>query len=153
MIKAVGQTGGAELNPELSVYDLVGGDAAFRRLVDIFYSRIEQDKLLRSMFPADLEAGKHWQFLFLTQFFGGPPRYAQQRGHPRLRMRHMPFPIDEQARDRWLTHMLAAVDEAGIDEPARGIMRSYFERASAHMINLYGTTGIDTDAQRPEEES
>ncbi len=89
------------------------------------------------MFPDDLEAGKHWQFLFLTQFFGGPARYAQERGHPRLRMRHMPFPIDRMARDHWLGHMLAAIDEAGIEEPARSTMREYFERASEHMINLY----------------
>lgn len=118
-----------------SVYEMVGGDATFQKLVDVFYARVEADPLLRPMFPEDLEPGKRWQFLFLTQFFGGPARYAQERGHPRLRQRHLPFAIDKQARDRWLSHMLAAVDEANVPEPARGVMCDYFERASAFMVN------------------
>ena len=121
---------------EISVYDQVGGDPTFRRLVDTFYDKIEVDPELRSMFPPDLAPGRQWQFLFLTQFFGGPARYSQERGHPRLRMRHMPFPIDQAARDRWLKYMLESIDEVGIDEPARSTMREYFERGSAFMINL-----------------
>ncbi len=117
------------------IYDFVGGDAPFRRLVDHFYALVEADPLLRPMFPPDLEDGKQWQFLFLTQFFGGPARYIQQRGHPRLRMRHNPFVIDQMARDHWLSHMLAAIDVAEIQEPARSLMRDYFERASTFMIN------------------
>jgi hemoglobin len=121
---------------EPTLYELVGGDATFQQLVDIFYNRVEADVPLRSLFPGDLEPGKRWQFLFLTQFFGGPARYAQERGHPRLRMRHMPFPIDSSARERWLGHMLTAIDEVGIEEPSRSVMREYFERGSAFMINL-----------------
>jgi hemoglobin len=121
---------------EANVYEMVGGDATFQKLVDVFYTRVEADGQLRPMFPTDMEPGKHWQFLFLTQFFGGPDRYAAERGHPRLRMRHFPFVIDESARNRWLSHMLTAIDEAGIIEPARTIMREYFERASTHMINV-----------------
>ncbi|MBZ0290718.1 MAG: globin [Anaerolineae bacterium] len=124
---------------ELTVYEMVGGDAPFQQIVDLFYNKVDADPELRSMFPADLEPGKRWQFLFLTQFFGGPARYAEERGHPRLRMRHTPFPINNQARDRWLMHMLAAIDEVGIREPARGMMRDYFERSSAFMINLPDT--------------
>jgi hemoglobin len=120
---------------ELNVYELVGGDPVFRQLVDDFYARIETDPLLRPLFPADVEAGKEWQFLFLTQFFGGPPRYNNQRGYPRLRMRHAPFPIDQAARDHWLAHMLAAVDAVGITEPSRSLMKDYFVRASAAMMN------------------
>lgn len=120
---------------EKSIYELVGGDPTFQKLVDIFYARVEQDAVLRPMFPEELEAGKHWQFLFLTQFFGGPARYQEQRGHPRLRMRHFPFPINQAARDHWLEHMLAAIDEVGIPEPARTEMRDYFERGSTFMIN------------------
>lgn len=126
---------------EQSVYELAGGDPVFRKLVDIFYERVADDYVLRPMFPENLEEGKEWQFLFLTQFFGGPARYQQQRGHPRLRMRHMPFRIDSTARDHWLQHMLAAVDEAGVPEPARREMRNYFERASTFMIN------VDTGAE------
>ena len=118
-----------------SVYEMVGGDPTFQKLVDIFYARVEQDVVLRPLFPNNLEPGKHWQFLFLTQFFGGPARYQQERGHPRLRMRHNPFPIDQLARDHWLEHMLAAIDEVGIVDPARAEMRDYFERGSTFMIN------------------
>jgi hemoglobin len=118
-----------------SVYERVGGDPTFQKLVDIFYARVEQDAVLRPLFPDNLEPGKRWQFLFLTQFFGGPARYQQERGHPRLRMRHDPFPIDQLARDHWLGHMLAAIDEVGIVDPARAEMRDYFERGSTFMIN------------------
>lgn len=119
-----------------TVYELVGGDATFQKLVDVFYRRIEADPVLRPLFPDDLEPGERWQFLFLTQFFGGPARYAAERGHPRMRQRHMPFAIDREARDRWLGHMLAAIDIVGIQEPARGTMRDYFERSSMFMVNV-----------------
>ena len=120
---------------EQNVYRLVGGDETFRKVVDEFYKRVEADPLLRPLFPADLEPGKENQFLFLTQYFGGPPRYNALRGHPRLRMRHMPFVIGEQERNAWLGHMLEAVDAAEIAEPARTSMREYFERAATFMIN------------------
>jgi len=122
---------------QISVYEFAGGEAVFRQLVDVFYGRVEQDDVLRPLFPDDLEPGKRWQLLFLTQYFGGPSDYATERGHPRLRMRHMPFPIDGEARERWLGHMLAAIDSVGIPEPAREVMRDYFERASTAMINVY----------------
>jgi hemoglobin len=125
----------AGMTNQPSIYELAGGDAPFRELVNRFYARVERDPRLRPMFPADLEPGKEGQFLFITQYFGGPPRYNQQRGHPRLRMRHAPFPIDQAARDAWLGHMLAAVDEVGFAEPVRGALRDYFERAATFMIN------------------
>jgi hemoglobin len=125
---------------EMTVYDFVGGEPTFRRLVDEFYARVEADEVLRPLFPADLEPGKHWQFLFLSQFFGGPQTYAAERGHPRLRMRHNPFPIDGAMREHWLRHMLDAIDTVGIQEPARATMREYFVRASEHMINVYRLT-------------
>lgn len=123
-------------NPEQdTLYDRIGGDETFRRLVDVFYARIERDPLLRPMFPDDLGPGKEHQFLFLTQYWGGPARYNEQRGHPRLRMRHNPFPIDEAARDAWVGHMLAAIDEVGIPEPDRTALVAYFERAASLLIN------------------
>jgi hemoglobin len=134
------------MSDEQSVYDMVGGDPTFQKLVDIFYARIAADPQLRQLFPPDMEPGKRWQFLFLTQFFGGPPRYAQERGHPRLRMRHFPFPIDQRARDSWLGHMLAAIDDVGIAEPARSIMCDYFEQGSAVVIN---TDIIPTESVSP----
>jgi hemoglobin len=120
----------------MTIYEFVGGEPTFQWLVDEFYARVEADALLRPLFPADLEPGKRWQRLFLMQFFGGPQAYAEERGHPRLRMRHNPFPIDGEARAHWLQHMLDAIDVVGIEEPARAEMREYFVRASEHMINM-----------------
>ncbi len=118
-----------------SVFDLVGGEEAIAAMVDAFYAYVEEDPVLRPMYPADLAAPKRRLHLFLVQFFGGPQTYSQERGHPRLRMRHFPFAIDQVARDNWLCHMLRAIDDAGISEPARSRMREYFERASAFLIN------------------
>lgn len=118
-----------------TIYERAGGDAPFRRLVERFYARIEHDALLRPMFPADLSAGREHQFLFITQYFGGPQRYQELRGHPRLRMRHNPFPIDQAARDAWVGHMLAALEESEFPEDVQPEMREYFERAATFMIN------------------
>lgn len=118
-----------------TIYEQVGGQATFRRLVDAFYRRVEQDAPLRAIFPADLEPGKHHQLLFLMQYFGGPQTYSELRGHPRLRLRHAPFPIGPAERDAWLAHMLAAIDEVGITEPARSAMRAYFQMAAPAMMN------------------
>ncbi len=118
-----------------SVFDLIGGEKPIAAMVDAFYASVAEDSVLRPMYPADLAAPKRRLYLFLVQFFGGPQTYSQERGHPRLRMRHFPFPIDRLARDNWLRHMLKAIDDAGISEPARSRMREYFERASAFLIN------------------
>lgn len=118
-----------------SVYEQVGGDPTFRRLVDTFYAKVEQDPVLRPLFPADLGPGKERQFLFLTQFFGGPPRYSELRGHPRLRARHLSFPIGRREAEAWLGHMLASIEETGIPKPARTQMRSYFDYAAHFLIN------------------
>jgi hemoglobin len=126
-----------------SVYDMVGSEEPFRELVTLFYAKVEQDPVLRPMFPDDLEEGKYWQFLFLMQYFGGPARYMQERGHPRLRMRHFPFAIDQEARDHWLEHMLTSIDEVGFQEPARSAMRQYFERASAFLINQFPNRDVE----------
>lgn len=127
------------LNPtHETLYERVGGDETFLALVESFYRRIEADPLLRPLFPADLEAGKHHQFLFLTQYWGGPARYQVERGHPRLRMRHADFDIDSAVRDAWVGHMVAAVDEVGIDEPDRAMLVEYFERSATFMINQSG---------------
>ncbi|NOK62091.1 MAG: globin [Chloroflexi bacterium AL-W] len=118
-----------------TLYDIVGGDEPFRRLVEAFYVRVEQEPLLRPMYPDNLEESKEHLFLFITQYFGSPPRYQELRGHPRLRMRHAPFSIGQAERNVWLTHMLAAVDDAGFAEPARSMMHEYFERAATFLIN------------------
>jgi len=106
-----------------------------RRLVDAFYAGVEADPVLRPLYPAELDAPKEHLALFLAQYWGGPQVYSQQRGHPRLRMRHMPFVIGQRERDAWVTHMLAAVDAIGIENPARQEMRNYFRDAATFLIN------------------
>jgi hemoglobin len=123
------------MNQQPSIYELAGGDAPFRRLIDAFYERVEHEPLLRPLYPADLTASREHLFLFVTQYFGGPPRYNTLRGHPRLRMRHAPFVIGQAERDVWVRHMLAAVEVAGFVEPARGALIEYFDRAATFLIN------------------
>jgi hemoglobin len=118
-----------------SIFQAVGGLETFIRLVDAFYRRVETDPLLRPMYPADLTESREHLALFLAQYFGGPGTYSDQRGHPRLRRRHLPFTIDAAARDAWLTHMRAAVEETAIREPARGAMLAYFEQTASFLMN------------------
>jgi hemoglobin len=118
-----------------TIYDQVGGDATFRRLVDIFYAKVEADPVLRPLFPPDLTEGRENQFLFLTQFFGGPPRYTAKRGHPRLRARHFSFPIGVREVEAWLKNMLAAIDETGLPEPARTQVWGYFTYTANFLRN------------------
>jgi hemoglobin len=117
------------------LYEQIGGAPVFRRLVDAFYAHIEADPVLRPLFPEDMGPGKEHQYLFLSQYFGGPATYTEQRGHPRLRMRHLPYAISTREATHWLTHMLAAIDETGIPEPHATTMRTYFRQAAAAMIN------------------
>jgi len=119
----------------VSIYELVGGHEAFVRLVDAFYAAVEQDALLRPLYPASLDEPREHLALFLTQFFGGPDVYSQRRGHPRLRARHLPFRIGRAERDAWVKHMLAALDKSGIQEPANTQMRDYFQEAATFLIN------------------
>ena len=119
----------------LLVYELVGGEDTFRRLVHTFYGRVYADPRLRPLFPDDRSGAEDRLTLFLMQYFGGPTTYSQQRGHPRLRMRHFPFAIGQTERDAWLGHMLAALDEIDVAEPALSAMRDYFEYAATFMIN------------------
>jgi hemoglobin len=118
-----------------SIYEMVGGQETFDRVVDDFYERVETDAVLRPIYPDSLEASRQKLALFLAQFFGGPDVYSQRRGHPRLRARHLEFAIGRAERDAWLGHMLAALDAAGVQEPALTHMRDYFRDASAFLIN------------------
>ncbi len=133
--------------PRANLWHEVGGDETFRKLVWAFYRRVEEDAWLRRLFPPDLGPGREKQYLFLVQYFGGGPRYSALHGHPRLRMRHFPVAIGEAERDRWLHHMLDAIDEVGIEEPWRTEMRAYFETASTHMINQPTQGGTDGEVR------
>ena len=124
-----------ELTRPDDLFQSLGGTPAFQRLAHAFYARVAADPLLRPMFPGDLQEPADHLALFLAQRFGGPGAYSEQRGHPRLRMRHRPFRIGPAERDAWLGHMLAAIDEVGVDEPARSVMRRYFEDSATFLIN------------------
>jgi hemoglobin len=121
--------------PSPTLYDQIGGLETFRRLVDAFYRGVEYDPILRPMYPDDLTESRERLALFLAQYFGGPGTYSEQRGHPRLRMRHLPFPIDAAARDAWLTHMRAAVEAVAPPEPARSVMLAYFQQVADFLVN------------------
>ncbi len=119
-------------------YDLVGGQEFFARLVDAFYQSVERDELLRPMYPADLAESKRHFVMFLVQYWGGPTNYMEERGHPRLRMRHAPFRITKSARDAWLNAMtkaLASVRGELSDEQYLE-MSTYFEMAAHQMRNV-----------------
>jgi hemoglobin len=123
------------MGAETTVFEFVGGMKTFEALVDAFYEGVEADPILRPMYPPQLDDSKRHTALFLAQYFGGPTTYSAERGHPRLRMRHAPFQIGPDERDRWLKHMLAALKTAGIPEPAYGIMANYFSSTATFLIN------------------
>jgi len=119
-----------------SVYELAGGEPAFRLLVQRFYARVAIDPVLRAVYPEeDLSAATERLTLFLIQYWGGPSTYSEQRGHPRLRMRHQPFAIGQVERDAWLGHMTAAIESLGLSPAVRKALLDYFETASTAMIN------------------
>lgn len=122
------------LNP--SIYELAGGEQAFRRLVERFYAGVADDPLLRPLYPEeDLSGATERLSLFLIQYWGGPSTYNERRGHPRLRMRHAPFAIGPAERDAWLRHMTEAVDSLDVAPAVRRALVDYFEQASTAMIN------------------
>ncbi len=120
-----------------NVFEAAGGEAAFRLLVDRFYAGVAGDPLLRPLYPdEDLADAAEHLTLFLIQYWGGPSTYNEERGHPRLRVRHQPFAIGLAERDAWLGHMSAAVESLDLVPAVRKAMIDYFEAASTAMINL-----------------
>lgn len=134
----------AEPGEPRSVYEAVGGEPAFRRLVAAFYAGVRQDPVLRPLYPdEDLAAAEERLTLFLVQYWGGPRTYSDTRGHPRLRMRHAPFAIDGTARDAWLTHMRAALDALALPEELDDALWDHLYRGALMMVNRpeHGTSG------------
>jgi hemoglobin len=119
-------------------YEAVGGHATFVRLVDRFYDGVAQDPVLTAMYPEeDLTGARERLTMFLEQYWGGPTTYSQRRGHPRLRMRHAPFAVNPDARDRWLAHMRVAVTELGLPPLYESLLWDYLERAAHSMVNTF----------------
>jgi hemoglobin len=120
----------------LSLYDRAGGMPFFEDLVARFYRGVAEDDVLRPLYPeADLGPAQRRLTLFLAQYWGGPRTYDQERGHPRLRMRHAPFAIDPVARDRWLVHMRAALAEMAPTPDVAAELDRYLEMAAEAMRN------------------
>ena len=119
-----------------SFYERVGGSPTFEKLTIEFYRGVANDPVLRPMYPEeDLEPARLRLQLFLEQYWGGPTAYSDARGHPRLRLRHMPFHINSDARERWLTHMTVAVDSLDLPPMQREELMDYLDRAAHAMTN------------------
>ena len=119
-----------------SFYEQVGGEAFFSDLVSQFYARVVTDPILRPMYPdGDLKAAAERLQLFLEQYWGGPTTYQENRGHPRLRMRHAGFHINEAARDAWLNAMRQVIDGIEMDSTLRAQLWNYLEMAANSMVN------------------
>lgn len=119
-----------------SFYDLVGGEPTFRKLVTEFYAGVAGDPLLRPIYPEeDLGPATERLTLFLIQYWGGPHTYSEQRGHPRLRMRHAPFRVGPAERDAWLGHMRRALDTLELPAEQDARLWDYFTRATTFLVN------------------
>jgi len=119
-----------------SFYDEVGGAPVFEKIISRFYEEVAGDEVLRPLYPEqDLGPAEMRLRMFLEQYWGGPRTYSDQRGHPRLRMRHMPFKIGPIERDAWLRCMRIAVDEAGLDDEHRAQLWQYLQYAAISMMN------------------
>ncbi|MQA93893.1 MAG: globin [Streptosporangiales bacterium] len=127
----------------MSFYEAAGGEETFRRLVHRFYQGVATDPVLRPLYPeADLSGAEERLRMFLVQYWGGPRTYGEQRGHPRLRMRHMPFRVGAAERDAWLRHMRDAVDELDLPADLEQPLWEYLVMAAHSLVNT-----TDTDDQ------
>lgn len=133
---------------DLTLFERVGGEPFFERLVDEFYDGVATDPVLLPLYPEqdDLTGARRRLTLFLVQYWGGPTTYMDERGHPRLRMRHMPFHVGPLERDRWLHHMVNAVERATDDPDVQRTLLQYFVPAAEHLRN---DTGLPISTSDP----
>ncbi len=135
--------GAPEPGEQMTVFEAAGGWEYFEALVDHFYDIVADDPVLAPLYPNDLTLPRLHTAQFLQQYWGGPGTYSEQRGHPRLRMRHMPFAIGQPERDAWLAAMRTAVDTVPMrpdlaeesQTAVRTLLHNYFEQASTALIN------------------
>ena len=126
----------------MTYYDDFGGHETFAKLVHEFYRGVAEDEPLRALYPEDdLGPAEVRLRMFFEQYWGGPTTYSEQRGHPRLRMRHMPFSVTPDMRDRWLLHMMNAVDTLELAPEHDDLLRDYLTRAAYSMVNTAGADG------------
>jgi len=130
-----------DAQPGPTFYELVGGEETFHRLVARFYAGVREDPILRPLYPEDeLDAAEVRLRMFLVQYWGGPRTYSDQRGHPRLRMRHAPFAIGTAERDAWIRNMREAVDSLELPPEQDETLWRYLEMAANSMQNQWDTT-------------
>ena len=131
-------SGPASHHVAATLFERVGGISFFERVAEEFYVSVRTDPVLLALYPEpdDLGPARRRLALFLAQYWGGPTTYSDERGHPRLRMRHATFPIDDAMRDRWLLHMNAALDAVAAPAELIAEMRDYFVRAADHLRNV-----------------
>lgn len=126
--------------PLQTFYDAVGGHDTFVALVKRFYEGVASDPPLRAIYPEEDLGPAEVRFrMFLEQYWGGPTTYSEQKGHPRLRMRHAPFPVTPELRDRWLHHMRDAIDTLDLTPAQEFELWTYMERAAHSMVNRFDT--------------
>ncbi|MCR8632862.1 globin [Paenibacillus radicis (ex Xue et al. 2023)] len=120
---------------ERTLFEMIGGETTVRRIVEAFYPLVQAHQLLGPLFPENIEPVMEKQYLFLTQFFGGPPLFSQQYGHPMMRARHMPFEITPQRADAWLGCMEQALTDIGIDPQLRELLLQRLQGPAYHFVN------------------
>ncbi|WP_241158402.1 globin [Cohnella candidum] len=119
----------------ISLYEAIGGAPAVRDLVEKFYPKVQADPLLSPLFPDDIHPVMEKQYLFLTQFFGGPSLYSDEFGHPMMRARHLPFPVTRSRAEAWLSCMARALSETAIPEPLHAVVLERLSGPAHHFIN------------------
>jgi len=126
-------------NDRRTLYELMGGAETIRKLVEAFYPKVQNHPLLGPLFPPDLTPVMEKQYLFLSQFFGGPTLYSDQHGHPMMRARHMPFPITVERADAWLSCMAEAMAEVGLPNDLRDFLLERLKGSAYHFVNTPDT--------------
>ncbi len=126
---------GEHMNPNLSIYDNLGGAQTIRALVEAFYPKVQKDPLLSPLFTTDITVVMEKQYMFLSQFFGGPSLFSDEFGHPMMRARHLPFPITESHGEAWLKCMDEALTEVGVEEPLHSFVLKRLSGPAHHFVN------------------
>jgi hemoglobin len=124
----------------MDLYEYIGGTDTIRKIVDAFYPRVLEHPLLKPIFPEDIRPVMEKQYLFLTQFFGGPPLYSEQYGHPMMRARHLPFPITPERAEAWLGCMREALEEVVPSEEIRHVILERLKGPAHFFVNTVEET-------------
>ena len=123
------------MDSSLSIYDNLGGEQGIRSLVEAFYPRVLEDPVLSPLFPEDIMPVMEKQYMFLSQFFGGPALFSEAYGHPMMRARHLKFPITESHAEAWLGCMAGALEDIGVEEPLRQFVLQRLSGPAYHFVN------------------